>query len=263
MSGDLKLGRLFAESAGIYFSRLPLFLIILAIPAIVASILFVAAAILLIGFSPEASGLDPNTLTVTITPQQWVLVSAAGILIAIVLALGMSATVHAASAGRRVGAREAFGMNTAKSLQIFWLQTAIYAVALRLSPLAAPLLWFSVAFGSVVALREDLGPSEGMDRAWALTEGNRLKVLAVELLVLIPVVVACVLVAVAFLVPGPWFNLNKISPYIRLGLAPLITGWMLVPMQFMFVVFGRAYEMLKQAEQPALHARAASSVSSS
>lgn len=263
MPDGLKLGRLFKESIRIYFSRLPNFLIILSIPAVVTSVLFVVASIQLLGFSAEASGLDPTTLMVSMTPPQWALVSGAGILIAVTLALGMAATVHAACSAERVGIRQAFGMNTAKSLQIFWLQTVIYALALRFSPLAAPLLWILVAFGSVVVLREDLGPSEGMDRAWELTEGSRLKVLAVELLALIPVVMCCALVAVLFMIPGPWFNLNKIPPYARLGLAPVITGFLLVPVQFMFVLFGRGYEMLKQAEQPALHAKAASGVSSS
>ena len=263
MAGEFHLGRLFLDSVRVYFGRLPVFLIILLIPALMAALLFVAGAILLLGFSSTASDVDPSALSVTISRQQWVALAAEGFVMAIVMALSMGATVHAAGGAERIGVRRAFGMNTAKSLQIFWLQTVVYAIAMRFSPLAAPLLWFLVAFGTAVALREDLGPSDAMDRAWALTEKNRLRVLALEVLGLAPLLGAVTMVAYLFLIPGPWFNLNRIDPYIRLAISPLIMGFLMIPVQFMWVAFSRGYEMLKQAERPVLHAKAASSVSSS
>jgi hypothetical protein len=206
--------------------------------------------------------MDPTTLAVTLNRDQWVMITAGGFGMAIVSSLAMAASIHVACERERIGVRRAFGMVTAKSMQIFWLQCVIYALAVRFSPFAAPLLWFSLAFGIGVGVREDLGPSDAMERAWSLTQGSRLKVLVLEVLLLVPFIALIAGISYLFLIPGPWFNLNKVEPQTRQLFSGPIMALLLIPIQFMFVALARGYAMLKQAEEPALHAKAASSVSS-
>jgi hypothetical protein len=171
--------------------------------------------------------------------------------------------VHAACEQDPVPVRRAFGLVTAKSMQLFWLQGAVYLLALRLSPWAVPVMWFSVVFGVPVALREDLGPSDAMDRAWALTAGWRIRILALEIVTTGLVLGMISLIGWGILTPHSFFNLNLVPLWARLVAAIPLMALLLLPVQFLFVALGRGYEMLKRAEAPVLHAKAASSVSSS
>ena len=259
MRGRLKLGRLLGGALLSYLRSLHLFLAILLIPAVAGAVIFVGVSAQILGFATDGASLDPTTFEITLNRDQWVLITAGGFAIAVVAALAMAASIHLACEG--AGIRRAFSKITAKSMQIFWLQCVIYGLAVRFSPVAIPLLWFSVAFGVGVAVREDLGPSEAMDRAWALSEGSRLKILAVEVLLVAPLLLFSFGIAYVFLIPGPTFNLNSIAPQTRQLLSAPITLLFLIPVQFTFVTLARAYEMLRQAEQETvLHAGGASDV---
>jgi hypothetical protein len=259
----MKLGALLLESVRIYFSRFPDFGVILLIPGSAAAILFVGAAVLILGVAPQGEGMDPTTVAGSLTRQQMTGVLAAVLVISVVLSFGMAATVHAASGERRVGVRLAFRQISSKAMQLFWLLAVISVLALQYSPWALPVMWVSLAFGIPVALREDLGPSDAMDRAWELSAGNRWKVLVLEMLLWVPLAAAVWAVSELLLKPHVSFDLNLLAPAVRVLVAVPVTLVLLVPVQFMYVVLARGYEMLKPAEAPVLHARAASNVSSS
>lgn len=215
------------------------------------------------GFSLTGEAIDPTLTTFSLSRDQWVKVVAVAIVGGVVLAAMMAASVHAACERDPIPVRRAFGMVTSKSMQLFWLQGAVYLLALRLSPWVVPLMWFLVAFGVPVALREDLGPSEAIDRAWALTAGRRVQILALEIVTTGLVVGMVALIGWGVFTPHSFFNFNLVPLWGRLVAAIPLMAVLLLPMQFLFVALGRGYEMLKRAEAPALHAKAASSVSSS
>ena len=227
------------------------------------AILFIAGAALALGFSLTGEAVDPTLVSVSLSRNQWVEVVGVAMLGGIVFATAMAASVHAACEQDPVPVRRAFGLVTAKSMQLFWLQGAVYLLALRLSPWAVPVMWFSVVFGVPVALREDLGPSDAMDRAWALTAGWRIRILALEIVTTGLVLGMISLIGWGILTPHSFFNLNLVPLWARLVAAIPLMAVLLLPVQFLFVALGRGYEMLKRAEAPVLHAKAASSVSSS
>jgi hypothetical protein len=259
MHGQLKLGRVLWDAVLAYVRRLPVFLATALIAAVAGAAIFVAVSWKILGFAADGAALDPTTFGITLNRDQWVLITAGGFAMGVVASLAMAASIHLAC--EPISVRRALSKVTAKSMQIFWLQCVIYAVAVRFSPIAVPLLWFSVAFGVGVAVREDLGPSDAMDRAWVLSAGSRIKILVLELLLVVPLFLFSLGIAYLFLIPGPWFNLNSIAPQVRQFFSVPITLLFLIPVQFTFVTLARAYEMLRQAEQEtALHAEGASGV---
>ena len=257
MRGRLKLGQVLGDAVLTYFRRLPVFLGILMVPVVVGAATFLVVGWQVLGFSAEGAAYDPSTLDVTLNRDQRVMLLAAALMLAVVASMAMAASVHAAC--ERLSLRRTFSSVSAKPMQLFWLQVVIYVVALRLSPFTVPLLWFAVAFGLPVALREDLGPSAAMDRAWVLSEGSRAKLLVLEVLLLLPVAAFVLGITLLFVVPVPWFSFNSVAPQNRMYFSIPITALMLIPVQFMFVALARAYEMLRQG----LHDPAASSVSPS
>jgi hypothetical protein len=236
--------------------RGPLALILLA-PAVAAALVG-SVGFTAVGFSRETRYIDISTTAITLTDGQRAGLALGGFFVAVVLSLAMAATVQAVAAPERISARHAFGALGARGLQIFWLQWVVIAIALRLAPWAALLMWVLVGFGSVVAVRENAGPNDAMELAWVYARGNRLRLLLLEILLLAPFLAVLTGVAFLFLIPGPWFNLNDVAPWIRVAISPLLTGWMLAPVQFLYVARTLAYESLRA--QPPLHARAAAGV---
>ncbi|MFM2124386.1 MAG: hypothetical protein RL328_837 [Acidobacteriota bacterium] len=261
MQGRLNLGKVLLDSVRVYLRGLPVFLPIVSLAGGVAGFITVVMSRQILGFSAEGAGVDPTTLRITLNREQWVMVMAGGIAMAVVISVAMAATIHAAC--ERLGLGAALAKLTAKSMQIFWLQVAVYVVAARFSPFAVPLLWFPLAFGIGLALREDLGPNDAMERAWTLSSGSRARILLLEVLLLVPVLAVVGGIGYLFLIPGPWLNLNAVNPLYRQYLSAPITVMLLIPVQFMFVGLARAYEALRRSEVEAgLHAEAGSSVSS-
>lgn len=246
-----------SQSLAFYFVKIRIFGGILLIPALVISFASIGLISLILGFSATGSEIDPTMFQFSIRPWQWVFVGAAVLAMAVTTSLSMAASVHATLLRGAGGIRAAFAAINAKSMQIFWLQCVIYALALRFSPWTVLLFWLLAAFAIPVALGENLGPSDAMDRAWSLSRRHRLTILGIELLLLIPPVLATIL---GGLVGGPGGPLYTVSPVIRAASSWLMTLLLLAPIQFMFVAVTWIYEVLASEPESSLHARAASNV---
>jgi hypothetical protein len=255
---------IFLQSLLFYFKNLPIYLGILVFPAITTALVAVGLITLLLGFAGNGAEIDPTTVQFSLSSNQWLMVAFGAFITAIVLSLSMAASVHAtanhATANNGVGGiRAAFASIRSKSMQIFWLQCVVYALALRFSPWAALLFWLLVALAVPVALCEDLGPSDAMDRAWSLSRGHRAKIIGLEILLLIPVAAGVVLIGVLARPDGPIYYL---SPVIRTASSWIMAMIILAPIQFMFVVMTRVYQALAGDPGASLHVRAASNVNS-
>ncbi len=256
---SFKFPALFLDSLTFYIANLPIFFGILVLPAVTIAAASIAAISLILGFSVNGSEMDPNALQLSLTPSQWLVVGVGVLAGAIALSLGMAASVHATANRGTGGVLPAFARIGSKSMQIFWMQCVIYALALRFSPWTVLLFWLVVASVVPVALCEDLGPSDAMDRAWSLSRGHRFAILATEIVLLVPPVLAILLYAILARPDGP---LYQVSPLIRAGSSWLMMLVLLAPVQFMFVAMTRVYQALASEQESVVHARAASNVNS-
>lgn len=257
----LKLNAVLLESTRICWQRRGALALILLAPAATAAAVGIFGMSAIMGLASEHSYVDLSTVTITLTDIQRAGMAMGGFVNAVVLSLALAATIHAAAGAERVPAWQAFARLRGRGLQLFWLQCVVLALTLRFAPWAGLLMWVLIGCGNAVAILENLGPSDAMDRAWALSKGNRLRLLSLEILMLAPLVAVLFAVGYLFLVPGRSWNLNAISPWIRLVTTPLLAGTLLAPIQLLFVVRTRAYEHLRRDREPRhLHAQAASSV---
>lgn len=255
MPARVKFTTVLADSARLYFSNAGILPKILLIASVATAAIFLGVMTALVGFSVEGTNLDPKVFRGTLTGQQWTIGAAGLVAIMIVNSLGFAASVHAAAGARSIG--EAFSRIRSGPMQIFWLQCVIYALALRYSPLAAPLLFLLIGFAVPVALLEDLGPNVAADRAWALSEGHRGRILLLE--------IGLIVSSFALMGAVEWAFLRATSPFIftppvvRAAISWILMAFLIAPFQFLFVALTRLYQALAV---PVLHARAASNVNS-
>src|SRR6185312_17257572 len=139
MPARVKFGSVLAESARLYFANGGVLLKILVMTAVATAALFIATMTAITGFSIEGAGIDPKVFRATLTGPQWAMGAVGFVAIMIVLALGFAASIHGAVGAATV--RDAFSRIRSGPMQIFWLQCVIYALALRYSTFAAPLLF--------------------------------------------------------------------------------------------------------------------------
>jgi hypothetical protein len=255
----LKFGEFCKDSLKLYTAHAEVLLKIALVLGVVSAGIYIGGAALSIGFAPAGTEIDPTTFSFALTRSQQVVGVATTALLAILICFGMAASIHAAAGADTV--RTAFSRVTAQSIQIFWLQLVIYALAIRFSPYAALLLWVLVAFAVPVAILENLGPSAATDRAAELSRGHRLMLAVIELVVLLPLLATIALMVLALLVPETGINLNVLPVAGRVGISWLVLALIAVPVQFVFVALTQAYLKLSQAAtEPVLHAKAATSV---
>lgn len=252
-----KFTSLLSQSISFYFVKARIFGGILLFPAVVISLASISLVSLILGFSANGSEIDPTMFQFSISPWQWIFVGAAVLAMAVTTSLSMAATVHATIQRGSAGIFGAFAAIDAKPMQIFWLQCVIYALALRFSPWTVLLFWLLVAFAIPAALRENMGPSDAMERAWSLSRGHRLAILGIELLLLVPPFLATIL---GGLLGGPDGVLYAVSPIIRAASSWLMILLLLAPIQFMFVAITWIYQKLASEPESTLHTRAASNV---
>lgn len=255
---SLKIPELLAQSATFYVVNAPTFLRILLIPAFAISFVAIGLISSILGFSTSGSAIDPTVFQFSISRSQWLFVGAGVLAMAVVFSLSMAGSVHATLQRGNAGIRIAFRAIRAKSMQIFWLQCVIYALALRFSPWTVLLFWLLAAFAIPAALRENLGPGDAMDRAWEVSRGRRLSILVVELVLLVPPVAATLL---GGWLEGPGGPISQLSPVLRAASSWLAMLVLLAPLQFMFVALAWIYQALAAGPEAPLHARGASNVS--
>ena len=248
---------IFLQSLFFYLTSIPIFLGILIFPAITTALVAVSLITLLLGFAGSGAEIDPTTVQFSLSSSQWLMVAFGAFITAIVLSLSLAASVHVTARNAAGGIRAAVASIRSKPMQIFWLQCVVYALALRFSPWTALLFWLLIALAVPVALCEDLGPSDAMDRAWSLSRGHRAKIIVLEILLLIPVAAGVIVVGVLARPDGLIYYL---SPTIRTASSWIVAMIMIAPIQFMFVVMTRAYQLLAGDPGSALHVQAASSV---
>jgi cell division protein FtsB len=205
--------------------------------------------------SPDEGSIDPSTFSLTLTSQQWFGLAAGLIAVGVVVAIEMAVAVHAA-AGPGGKLRDAVRKIRANSLQIFWLQYVIYALAFRFSPWAALLLWLVAGFAVPIAVCENLGPASAVDRAWDLSQGARGRIVALELL--LPLLPLSLWVILGYL-SGSGNQVQALNPSIRMGILALVLALVLLAIQFLFVCLSYLYQAI--ANKRFLHVPAASSVS--
>jgi hypothetical protein len=243
------------KALAVYVSNRKVFLILAIASGGAGSVLAVATIWMALG-DPLKTAVDPQALFYSLTSTQWIGLGTGLLGIALSLAFGLAAAVHAAAEpGIRVP--QALARITANSMQIFWLQFIVYALAARYSPWAGLLLWVLAGFAIPVALLENLGPADAVDRAWEVSRGARGRILAAELL--LPLLPLAVMLGAGFLV-GPRGPLRDVSGVLRAGVLCMLGLGMLMLVQFGFVTLTRIY--LALTFEPALHVRAASNVSS-
>lgn len=255
----LNIGGILSESFRLYAQRAAVLLPILLVPAVAIAAVSIAFYSAIAGFSFQGATMDGKTFLVNMDRLQLTLAGVCVFFCAIVTALAMAASVHTAAGASSL--RAAFSSITAKSMQIFWLQCVVYALALRFSPWAGLLLWLGVGFATVVALREDLGPNDAADRAWTISGGHRLPILILQsALTLLPALVLAA-IGFTFLLPVSPLGFDSVPPVVRAAISWILLALVLAPVQFTFVVLTAIYRQLTPA-QPVLHARAASNVRS-
>lgn len=258
MPARVKFGTVLAESARFYFANGGVLLQILLLTGVATATIFIATMAAITGFSIQGAGMDPTVFRNTLTGPQWAMGAAGFVAVMIVLSFGFAASVHASAGVPTV--RAAFNRIRSGPMQIFWLQCVIYALALRYSTFAAPLLFVLIAFAVPVAMVEDVGPNAAADRAWEVSEGYRRGILLLEV-GLIAVSVA-VVAAIGFLFLQPNSPYILIAPLMRAAISWILMAFVIGPYQFLFVALTRLYMALTASSEPALHARAASNVRS-
>jgi hypothetical protein len=253
--GRLPPGTLLLDGVRVLGRGLPVFLGIAGVSAVL--IYSVLAVVLLINLGSALAKVDPRVLTLTMTGREYAVLGAGLAAIIVLLSYSTGATVHAAGAlasGERTGLMRALRRVRVKTLQLFWLQWVINVLAARYSPPAALVLWLFAAPSLPVGILENLGPGEAMDRTWALTRGNRIRLVILELMLLIPL-----LAMPAAIVVSPLNTLSPTGahPLARLALAIPILTILLVPYQYLLTVLTLAYRTL---EPGVLHAEPPASV---
>jgi hypothetical protein len=213
--------------------------------------------------NPETSaGIDPRTIALTFTKDQWIVMGLAWLISAILVAIALAASVVVAANPTHASPRSALAGISAHAMQIFWLQIVVAALALAYSPFVVFLLWALTAFAVPVALCEKLSPSDAMDRAWSLSLGARPRILALEFLALLPpLAVAAAMVAFAFF----WLANQSVFDFplwARAVSGVVALTLLILAFQSSFVVLTRLYLSLATQSEVTLHARAASSVNS-
>jgi hypothetical protein len=247
--------RTFQAPVSVYLRNARTLLAIAACTGTLLALLYLVAGASVMGVAESGEMIDPANYTYNVTGARW-FVDAIGILLmGVVIAFAMAASIHAARSS--LSFADAYRAITAQSMQIFWLQLVIAALAMQYAPYAVVLLWALTAFVVPAALHENLGPNAATDRAWDASAGRRLYVLFIEFAALIPTAAALYALGYAFLVPNRYLNLNNIPVPARIASSWLIFSVLMVPLQYAFLVLSQAYA---NATKPHLHAKAATNV---
>ena len=249
-----------AASLRVLGQGLPVFLRIAAPAAAVVIVTGAVVAAINWGVSPTRAGIDPRVFAVTTTPRQFAVIAAGILVAALALSYAAAATIHAAAeiaSGRRIGVMAAIARVRSKSLQLFWLQWVVNILAVRFSPIAALVLWLLIAPAIPLAVLEDAGPVAAVERTFDRLRGNHLRMFALQLLLLAPVlIIPAALVWV--MLPGQALDISALSPLAGLALAFPIGIGLLLPVLLLFIALTLAYQRL--APESSLHAEDASNV---
>ena len=249
-----------AASLRVLGQGLPVFLRIAAAASAILVITGAVVAAINWGVSPARAGIDPRVLAVTTTPRQFAVIGAGILVAALTLSYAAAATIHAAAeiaAGGRSGVLAALARVRSRGLQLFWLQWVVNILAVRYSPIAALVLWLLIAPAIPLAVREDTGPVAAVERAFERLRGNRLRMLALQILFLTPaLIIPAALVWV--MLPGQALDISALSPLAGLALAFPAGAALLLPVILLFIALTLACQRL--AAESGLHAEDPSSV---
>ncbi len=240
----------------------PLFVRIAAFAAIL--VVTVGATVVSInwGVSAVRAEIDPKTIAATIDGRQFAVLGAGILLTALVLSYAAAAAIQATietAAGNRLTLVQAISRVRSKGMQLFWLQWLVNILAVRFSAFAAPLLWLLLAPALPLAVLEDAGPSEAIERTFALLKGNLGRMLALEVIFLLPVVLMPFGLGILAL-PLGYVDLSGLPPIFGLLVAFPIMMILLLPVLLQVIALTLAYLDLSAAPDD-LHAQANSNVS--
>ncbi|MEP7353618.1 MAG: hypothetical protein ABI824_10345 [Acidobacteriota bacterium] len=215
------------------------------------------------GFSATPTALNTTVLPYTMTSAQWAVAGVALVLLVVQLSFSGAASVLMAwsEPNGRLTIRQAFAGVRSAPLQLFWLQWIVVVLSSQFSPWAAPVLWFLMAPAIPLACIEGLGPGEAVDRMWAMSKGNRTRLLILEVLLcsLLPIVI---IVTRRYLVTsgrGP-INFDQYPTLFRIPFVLLATWLAGTAAQAVLVGLTCAYRDLRGDQTVGVHAQAAGGV---
>jgi hypothetical protein len=250
---------LWVESLRVLGKGLPVFLSIAAITAV--SVVIVGATVVTINWGILQAGIDPMVVAVSLTGSQYAVLGAGLVVAALITSYAAGASIQAAAeiaGGGKIGLVQAISRVRVAGLQLFWMQWVVNILALRFSFFAAPVMWLLIAPATPWAVLRNAGPSDAVEGTFAALKGNHPRMLALEILLLLPVLIIPVGLTASLVPRGP-ADLPDISPLTGLLISLPVSTILFLPVLLMFVALTLAYRFL--AGEPGLHARAASNVS--
>lgn len=256
----LRIGGVCVDSLRVLGQGLPLFLGLAALAAFVLETVSVAVFAVNWGLPSERLEIDPRVLVVTTTPRQFAIIGAGIVVVAVALSWAGAAAIQAAAAiaaGRRIRLTQAIKQVRPAALQLFWLQWVVNILSARFSPFAAPVLWLFLAPALPMAVLESAGPIAAAERTLERLRGNWLRLLALQLLLLAPVVVVPSGLVWATLPGGP-LDPGQLPPLAGLAIAYPVLAALLAPVQLLFIALTLVY--LQVPARFGVHAAGAGSV---
>jgi hypothetical protein len=256
----LAVAEMCGDSLRVLGQGLPLFLRLAALAALILETAGAAVFAVNWGLPSDRAEIDPRVLVFTTTPRQFAVIGAGILAGAVALSYAGAAAIQAAAAiaaGQRTGLREAIARVRPAALQLFWLQWVVNILAARFSPFAAPVLWLFLAPALPLAVLEGAGPMTAAEGALERLRGNWLRMLALQILLLAPVVIVPFGLVWATLPGGP-LELGELPPLAGLAVGYPVLVALLLPVQLMFVALTLTY--LRFAAPSGVHARGAGSV---